>query len=342
MSAKFDYVVIGAGIVGLWTAYHLINNRKRVCIIDKSINLQGATAKSGAGIRYYDPDPAITSLVEDSEMIYKTVIKSDSFTPCDHLYVVPSNDTANLLNQASSRGFSILNQNELRKRYAHMNWDFLDHAILDERAGYWNASDVCTQISDYCQRRGTDIRMGCALSNIEQNRESFSVLTSNLTIDAENIIFATGAWTKQLMNKIGIPSYEVNRTITIHYLDYAMPANNTPFIVEHESGFHMRPTNDGQMLFGLPQLDWNIDPDLLPDRSNEQAAKAITSIQKYFGSNPDYSRIRTIRSADSFKSTVEGYRKVSNGIYAFSFGDGASFKYAPAVTLKYLSALLKD
>ncbi|WP_369124933.1 FAD-dependent oxidoreductase, partial [Pseudomonas sp. CCI4.2] len=60
VSSGYDWLVVGAGLVGLWTALHLARRILRVCFIEQMSQVTNACTVSGAGIRFLDPDPVVS------------------------------------------------------------------------------------------------------------------------------------------------------------------------------------------------------------------------------------------------------------------------------------------
>lgn len=54
-SQHLDAVVVGAGIIGLWTAVHLARRGCKVALIEQQTVPINATVNSGAGIRFFRP-----------------------------------------------------------------------------------------------------------------------------------------------------------------------------------------------------------------------------------------------------------------------------------------------
>ena len=71
MTVVTDVVIIGAGIVGSSTAFHLAKVRKRVVVVEKSSIASGMTKRSGALVRAFFPHENMARLAHHSIGIYQ-------------------------------------------------------------------------------------------------------------------------------------------------------------------------------------------------------------------------------------------------------------------------------
>lgn len=337
---QYDWVIVGAGIVGLCTAFHLAQRKLRVCVIEQMQRVANATTHSGAGIRYFDPDPVVSAQVLQSHGFYSELGLVDDFHPCPSYYCVGAATDSAVLDRASARGFRVLSRAQLQVCRPHVDWGTVDFAVEDDQAGFRDPLTIWDTLHEACERLGVRFQFGQQVLAFHDGASARQLLTRAGRYDAHGMIFATGYWTPSLLARLGLPVVVRNRTITIHRLEgHNLP--HLPFVVEHESGFHARPTASAGVLFGVPQLDWDVMPEHLPDCAADQLNKALHHLQCYGRTPLSFSDVRTVRSADAFHSVVPGEQTaLPEHTHVFAFGEGAAFKYAPARTLAYVNSIL--
>ena len=337
MHANFDVAVVGAGIVGLWSAFHLADRGLRVGVLEQTPQPGGATAHSGAGVRFFDEDPRVSEEIAVSQRYYEQ-LAGTTFTRCPCVYCPAPESMAAQASSAAARGFAVADRAALRKRWPDLCWDGVALAVLDERAGYWDPVAVMDRLRAACVHKGVRFHYGQRLAGVE-DAGTPRLHTLDGTWHAGQVIFATGYWTAALLRQLGQPVQVTSRTITIHLLAaHNVPA--PPFLVEQDSGFHMRAAARGNVLFGLPQLDWDIDPDALPASSAAHFQDALGRLQRYCLAPVTYRQVRTVRSADAYSH--DGGQQpgaLPPSMHVFAFGNGASFKTAPSRTLTLVNSL---
>jgi glycine/D-amino acid oxidase-like deaminating enzyme len=335
---NYDFVVIGGGVTGLWAALHLAERGLRVQLLEQANSLGGATAHSGAGIRYYDPDEKISTHVELSAELYKRVTPQSSFTLCRSIYALDQQGDLSI--EALRRGYDVLYPKDLAKIYPGISWKASQCGVYDVRAGYMQPHVVCEQLKNACEKLGVSLEYGCKVELIREMTGSLAVQTNKGIAYSEQVVLAVGYWTPKILESIGVIGKFTNRAIVINYLSGgAFP--EVPFLVEHDTGFHMRPTSEGGILFGVPQLSWNVCPDMLPKSTAENRDLAFRKLSEYVGFHPSGKHLKTVVSADSFYEIDEKHSSYFNEkLHVFAAGNSSSFKYVPSLTLRYVNNIL--
>ncbi|KTC45107.1 hypothetical protein AO262_29325 [Pseudomonas fluorescens ABAC62] len=340
VSSHYDWIVVGAGLVGLCTALHLARRKLRVCVIEQMSEVINASTVSGAGIRFFDPDPLVRAQVVESHAFYSEQGLDADFRPCPSYYCFAAPAAEALLDSASAMGLRVLSRAQLQAREPHIEWATVAHAVEDEHAGFRDPLNTWHALRAACERLGVTFRFGHPLLAFEDRAGARQLVTQAGRYLAHGVIFATGYWTPSLLAGLGLPVVVRNRTITVHRLAGHNLAN-LPFVVEHDSGFHARPTACGEILFGVPQLDWDVAPESLPDRNDAHLNKAMAHLQRYAPARLRFCDVRTTRSADAFAPEAgEARSALPEHTHVFAFGEGAAFKYAPARTLAYINSLV--
>lgn len=336
----YDWIVVGAGIIGLCSALHLARRKLRVCVIEQMNQVKNASTASGAGIRFFDPDPVVSAQVAQSHEFYSQLGLADDFCHCPSYYCYDAVAAKAGLERIRAGGLGLLSRAQLQARMPLTDWGSVDHAVEDKYAGFRDPLVTWHALRAACDRLGVAFQFGQQVLRFEDNAYARRLLTQESCYAANGVIFATGYWTPSLLKHLGLPVVVRNRTITVHRL-VGHDLERLPFIVEHDSGFHARPTACGEVLFGIPQLDWDVAPDNLPNRADVHLKKALAHLQRYAPVPLSFSGVRTTRSADAFASAALEQDALPQHTHVLAFGEGAAFKYAPAKTLAYIKLILE-
>lgn len=330
----FDAVVVGAGITGLCTTLHLARRGYSVALLEQQAEPDNATTNSGAGVRFFDPDVQIGKWVRESHDFYQSL--GAAWLPAPALYCLPGKSDDSL-ETARLCGFRSRDFTGLKALYPAIEWTPSAVAIEDSNAGFRDPRQVTQLLLRECHKLSVYVGFAEPVTELQVDLHH-QLRTPRALYSTDQLLFACGYWSPEVMQQLGLPAHVRNRTVTTHYLDKAPPV---PFLVEHLTGFHMRPTASGGLLFGLPQLDFDISAQQLPDRAETQGGMAYQHLRRYLPVLPaDIAPLRTVRSADTWPLLTPP-PTLPNNIHHLAFGQGSAFKYAPAATLAYLDQHLR-
>ena len=150
MTETFDAIVVGAGVIGASTAFHLAKLGKlNVCVVDRGPVCSGGTAKSCAIIRSHYSVPTNTQLtVKSIEMFrqFKDWLEDDEaesgFTNSGYIIVAPEGDFANKLadNLVMQRGVGAdtyeISKEEALERHPLLSVDDAHVIGYEQDSGY--------------------------------------------------------------------------------------------------------------------------------------------------------------------------------------------------------------
>lgn len=206
MSNKFDYIIVGAGIVGLATAYKLQLKfpEKSICILEKEdeVGFHQTGRNSGvihSGI-YYKPgsykavncNNGRTQLVEFAK---KFKVKHDV---CGKVIVATKNAELPILNeifekgiQNGTEGICFLNAEELKEKEP-----FIDgiKAIWVPSAGIIDYVQVCKEFANQIIKLNSNSEAvtSCEVLKVETSTNSSVLKTNKGNFEADRVIFCSG------------------------------------------------------------------------------------------------------------------------------------------------------
>ncbi|MEM3960507.1 MAG: FAD-dependent oxidoreductase [Sulfolobales archaeon] len=238
-------MVVGAGVVGLSTAYHLkhLNPKLRVCVLDKASGPgMGDTAKSAGMFRVFFSSYTNFILAKTSIEFFENVQFKEGYDLgmryVGYLFLVGEKEKEkfrNAIENAERLGGSYryvdprdLERIGIRTRVSDdeearfMGLEDIEYGIFIPRAGMIEPDRIVAYYEDGFRRLGGEIFYETtvrrivlgARNSLGLDREPFAwqdiiargVETDKGFIEAENIIIAAGSWSYTLLEPIGIPA----------------------------------------------------------------------------------------------------------------------------------------
>ena len=245
--AEYDVVTVGAGIIGLATAYHLKaqNPDLRILIVDKRAAAgQGSTAKSAAAFRCLFASRTNFALADSSAEFYQHV-QNDLHVDlklrwAGYLWFFDEDGYRRMLpvlKELNAKGFQYKEYDEAElARKLDMRTNFADDeeakmmglgnvhkGILIPKAGLIDVDSLVKFYESEFLKLGGKIQYNTDVKEVVvepsqplgmpgepyfwQNATITGVKTSRDLIKAEKTIIAAGAWSSQLLDPIGIECF---------------------------------------------------------------------------------------------------------------------------------------
>jgi len=244
---KFDVVIVGAGILGLSTAYHIKkrNLAARILVVDKfNAAGQGSTAKSASAFRCLFSSYTNYVLADSSVEFYRHLqenLKIDlKMQWTGYLWLLDKENWRKILPVLKSlcrKGFRFKEyEKEDLVKQASLNIDLTNNeearlmnlkdvykGVFIPKAGIVDAACLVEFYEKEFLRLGGEIRYGIKVENIViEPWESFGlpnepyfwqdsriagVKTDKGVIKADKTILATGAWISELLDVLGIECF---------------------------------------------------------------------------------------------------------------------------------------
>lgn len=224
------YVIIGAGIHGLSTAYHLARNLKSkglgggedILVIDKTSIAAGASGIACGVVRNNYFQPAMRELMAHSVSVWESDAEAYSYHPVGYMQISPEimrEDVASIAEQQKAIGYeSVFIEGE--KESTHYMKGLFDDwqaqgitSVLHEKSGgYSNNTRAMYGLAAKAEAEGVRILTGVAVTGFERDSGSEairSVQTDKGNIHCEFVVVATGPWVKQFWEMLDLP-HEVN------------------------------------------------------------------------------------------------------------------------------------
>lgn len=359
-TGRYDVAVVGAGVFGAWTAWHLARRKLRVLLVD-AYGPGNSRASSGGESRIirmgYGPDEIYTRWSQRSLTQWKELLARRGdvlFHETGVLWLSGPNDTrlrqtVTTLNRCGLP-FEQLDRGSLEKRYPQIGLDGIGAGLLEPHSGVLMARRSVTAVVDDAACHGVEYRVAQIMRPSGSGRVGSVVTLAHERIEAGTFVFACGAWLGKLFPDVlgsrifpsrqevfffGIPAGETR---------FSPPALPT-FLFQEDESYGMPDLETRGLKIALDRHGERADPDTEP---RIVSAVGAEKIRRYVAR-----RFPGLASAPIVETRVCQYENTSNGdflidqhpdmenVWFVGGGSGHGFKHGPAVG-EYVAARLLD
>ena len=350
--ARWDVVVIGAGVFGAWTARKLQAAGKSVLLLD-AWGPAHARASSGGESRLtrgaYGADAVYTRMALESLEDWQLLSAAAGlpiFHPIGILFffphVQPFLEETMRAHRALGLPTELLDQSAMARRFPQIDFNGIEAGVFEPGFGALMARrSVQTLVAEFVRAGGEyqqaavlPPRAGATLDRIE--------LAGGGSIAAERFVFACGPWLGRLFpDLLGSRIFPTRQEVFF----FAPEPGDTRFEPGRLPGW--ADFNDGDIYYGFPDLEGRgfkiahdahgppIDPDT-GDRT--PSAEALEDVRDYMAR-----RFPLLAGRPLSEARVCQYENSSNGDFLIDFhpqwanlllvgaGSGHGFKHGPAV-----------
>ncbi|MHA1738051.1 MAG: NAD(P)/FAD-dependent oxidoreductase [Candidatus Heimdallarchaeota archaeon] len=270
---KYDCIIIGGGVIGTSIAFHLQQQapEKKILLLEKNTKIAfGNTSKSAALYRNIFSSKTSQVLASSSIAFYESIAGKIGLKKLGYLWMFSKKDW-----QQSQQGIrkldtennfiDIFTPDEIPEHIqinTNAKGEFSEiHRILyGHRCGALSAVNLARYYAQQFEQQGGKIKLNTEIMKInlsekERNYPPWADVKIISLIDqegndysAENFIFATGAWTNELLSPIGIASqiYPMKREMFILKLNDASQISSDlktklPILILPTGGVYVKP-----------------------------------------------------------------------------------------------------
>jgi monomeric sarcosine oxidase len=212
-------VIVGAGIVGLSTAYSLLTQGIRnVTILEQEVVDHTRCSSHGFSrlLRFeYGPEAFYSNMVRLSLKRWKRlehVSGRTLYTPTGLLMLGNEDDTLTKSSYHVVRGMGLpveqLSEESCRLRFPQFNTHSYNLCIYNQEAGILHASTSLHTLRDLIFDLGGGIYESCRVTRITNDSPLLPIrlhLNSGREIVADRVVLATGSWVHRLLSHLHLP-----------------------------------------------------------------------------------------------------------------------------------------
>ena len=220
------YVVIGAGIHGLSTAYHLALELKAkgkgdgsdILVLDKGGIAAGASGIACGVIRNNYFQPAMRELMLHSVEVWESDAETFSYHPVGYLQISPESmreDVAQIHSQQKDIGYeSVFVEGEkpateyMKNMLDDWQAEGITSVLHEKRGGYANNSKSIYGLASKAEELGVRILTGITVTGFQLGQQTDSIKsieTDRGAIECDYAVISAGPWIKGLWESLGLP-----------------------------------------------------------------------------------------------------------------------------------------
>lgn len=352
MSKTYDFVVVGAGVFGAWTAHRLRQRDFTVALLD-AYGPGNSRASSGGETRVirmgYGSDKLYTIWSARSLEVWKTFsqqIGRELFQKTGVLWLSNGADTfveqTHQILQDAGVPCHKLSPAEIRKDYPQLSFPEVIMGVLEPESGLLMAREAVQAVVDDCAKNGVDYSLVKVRPFVESSKLDAVHTSAGESISGGAFIFSCGPWlpklfpdllaerirpTRQEVFFLGVPAGDdgFNPPKMPVWLHHTHPLRPYTLPNTASRGFKIAFDRHG------PAFDPDTDSRVIGDA-------AITELRKYLAEH-----VPVLQDAPIVETRVCQYENTSNGdflidrhpefenVWLVGGGSGHGFKHGPAV-----------
>lgn len=283
MNETADVIVIGAGIHGASTAFHLAQRGARVIVLERGSAGGAATGRSSGLVRmHYDlrAESALARISFDYFTGWAERVGGEcGFVRTGFLRIVaPELEDALRANVADQQALgidtSVVDAAQVAEIAPGLNTADVAYAAYEPQSGYADPAAACAGLLAAARRHGAVLRQGCSVEAIELDGDRVvGVHTNQGRVSAPTVVLAAGAWSAPLAASAGVP---IEVRAWHHDTGYvSLPESVAPWlptVIDDINELYFRREGqalalvgleDGNRIDDLPDDDGRSDPNLV-------------------------------------------------------------------------------
>ncbi|MCH9680390.1 MAG: FAD-binding oxidoreductase [Deltaproteobacteria bacterium] len=266
MPDRVDVAIIGGGIMGLATAYHLSKNSTlRIAVIERSYLVSGASGRNGGGLRMQWGDEGNVTLMMQSIEMCRGLAQELGinlwFRQGGYLFVARSEaGERRLMRNASlhrdvGAPTRLMTGAEAREIVPQLDTDQVRLAAFNPHDGVVFPWPFVWGYAGQAVARGVVVRTHTPVQRIEVLGDGLRLhLGTGEQLDADRVLNATGAWSIELNRALGI---ELPNHPHRHEIMSSEPLKPflDPLVVDLATGLYFSQSTRGEIVAGITMPD---------------------------------------------------------------------------------------
>lgn len=356
--ATFDVVVIGAGVFGAWTAWHLAKRKLRVLLVEAH-GPAHARASSGGETRIirmsYGADEIYTRWSQRSLAQWKKLFAAGGdtlFHQTGVLWLAGEDDERLRESMAALKRCGIkhekMERTALQKCYPQVNFDAVERGLLEPESGVLMARRAVACVVRDAAKQGVGLEIAQIVPPHAKKKLESIEAAGGKRISAGQFVFACGPWLGKVFPELLGPRIFPTRQEVFFFgtppgdARFSPPALPT-WLFHMDEVYGMPDIESRGLKVALDTHGMRIDP----DTQSRMASWEITDWARRYVAR----RFPALKDAPIVETRVCQYENTSNGdflidrhpelnnVWLAGGGSGHGFKHGPAFG-EYTAALI--
>jgi len=263
LSDKADTVVIGGGVVGVSTAYHLARRGRDVLLLEKLELTSGSTWHAAGLITAYHPTPNVKRVHWDSLTLYNQITEETGqevgFHRPGSLRLGTSPARMDEFRYTYSRQLhkqspmQILSPDQVSEMVPILKMDNIHGGLFTPNEGHIDPYSLTMAIAKGARQRGARMEQNCQVTGLEhRNDAGWDVVTSKGTVRANRVINCCGFHGREVGQLAGLdlPLVPVQHQylVTKSVPEVQKLSKEIPVLRHLEGSFYLRQERDGLLI----------------------------------------------------------------------------------------------
>lgn len=263
MSVAPDVIVIGGGIWGLSTAFHLAHRGTcRVRLLERNFDVAQETTINAAGqVGQIRSSPVVTRAIAYALELFESFPEQFGHNPglyrCGSLFIGMNGDRLSYFNkqiaQGRANGLQVegVSRAEMASLVPGLAVDRIEGGYFVHGDGYLDSVKAARALAGAASDLGADIRLGTRVTGVRiEAGRAVGVDTTIGFMPAGSVVVAAGPWTTLLAKQLGIelPSLPI-RHQRVKTMPYAGLVPHHPVLRVPDLSCYVRP-DGGSLLYG--------------------------------------------------------------------------------------------
>jgi glycine/D-amino acid oxidase-like deaminating enzyme len=365
MQERFDAIVVGAGVFGAWTAWHLQQHGQRVLLLD-AYGPVHTLASSAAGSRMtrgiYGPDAIYTRMALDSLAQWQRLSERAGMPILRRLGVLmffqqreKYVDDTLAVHARLELPTQVLEPAELARRWPQARWDDVALGLFEPQFGALIARRAVQMLVRELEGAGGTLATELVLPPEGNGEERLAQLrgSDGALLATDRYVFACGAWLPKLFPEVlGGRIFPTRQEVFL----FAPPPGDDRFKAPNLPGW--ADFNQGDIYYGFPDIEGRgfkiahdkHGPPIDPDTGDRIAgAEGLADVRAYLAR-----RFPALAERPLVESRVCQYENSANGdflidrhptlrnVWLVGAGSGHGFKHGPEVGRMAADLVLAD
>jgi sarcosine oxidase, subunit beta len=355
LRSRYRTVVVGAGVMGLFTALHLARaGGGPILVVDRGFLSSGASGRNGGGVRQQWETRATIRLARESVELYRRFGREFGyniwFRQGGYLFLAANQIEMDSLQrvhaavQGEGLRSELLRPEQVAQRFEGLNTEGLVGASYLSSDGTLYPFPAIWALYEANRSLGVEIALGREVTGVaQQDGRVVGVVTRTGSIPTDMLVNAAGGWSGDISRMAGL---EVPNVATRHEILATEPLKPflDPMVARLGDGLYVSQTMRGELVGGLTMAHRPGTHSGMPS-SPEFLRRMSKAILELF---PSLASVGILRAWSGFYDDLpDGFPvigvdpRLAGFVHANGFG-GHGFMLAPAASRRVAKAVLGE